>query len=131
MLISFVCVFIASLLPIIWVGIAKVSAGFRLKNNRNPREFMAAASGKALRAKWAEQNAWESFPSFAAAVLIAVYCEIDPLSLSLISILFIIVRVFHGVFYIMDKPKHRSTVWFIGMGCNASLYLLSIFKFQP
>lgn len=130
MLISFVCVFIAALLPIIWIGFAKVTSGFRLQDNRNPREFLATISGRAKRARWAEKNALEAFPPFAAAVLIAVFCQVNPISLELISILFIIVRVLHGVFYIIDKPRERSFVWFIGIGCIASLFLISIFNFE-
>ena len=130
MLISFVCVFIASLLPLLWIAFAKMNAGFKVKHNHNPREFMEKSEGIARRALNAEKNALEAFPPFAAGVLIAVVCQVNSISLAVLSILFITVRVLHGVFYILDKPNERSFVWFIGIGSCATLYLLSIFTYS-
>ena len=50
---------------------AKKRAGFRGKDNHNPREFLAQASGKAARANAAQQNGYEIFAPYAAAVIIA------------------------------------------------------------
>ena len=122
---SFICVFIASLLPILWIAISKIKAGFQIKNNHNPREFLSQSSGVALRAKWAQENAWESFAPFAAAVIIAHLCQVDQNHLSLLAIVFIVARLLHGVFYLTDKAGARSIVWLIGIGCNITLYILS------
>lgn len=130
MLIGFVCVFLASLLPLLWIAFAKVNAGFKGKHNYDPRKFMEQAEGRAHRALCAEKNALEAFPMFAAAVIIASICQVNELSIALISILYIIVRVFHGVCYIANCPKERSLVWFVGVGCCATLYLLSIFTYS-
>lgn len=130
MLIAFLCVFVASLLPLLWIAFAKINAGFRGKHNYNPREFMEASKGRAKRALWAEKNALEAFPPFAAAVFVAVFCQVDSLSLSVLSLLFIFSRVLHGIFYIIDQPKRRSLVWFVGVGCTAGLFLLSLFSFD-
>ena len=128
MVIAFVCVMIAAFLPVLWIAYAKVNAKFRSRHNSAPREYLEQATGKAKRAVWAEKNALEAFPPFAAAVFVAVFCQVGELSLAVLSVLFIFVRVLHGIFYITDRPKRRSLVWFVGVGCTASLCLLAIFQ---
>ncbi len=116
---------IASLLPIVWVVVAKVKSGYGIEDNKNPREFLDRSKGVALRAKWAQDNAWESFAPFAAAVIIAHYCQVDATRIDLIASLFIVMRIFHGLSYLADNSKTRSIVWFIAMSCNVTLYILS------
>ena len=128
MVIAFVCVMMAAFLPLLWIAYAKVNANFRGKHNHAPREYLDQVSGKAKRAVWAEKNALEAFPPFAAAVFVAVFCQVGELSLAVVSVLFICARVLHGIFYITDRPKRRSLVWFVGVGCTASLFLLALFN---
>ena len=126
MTIAFICILIASLLPIIWIGIGKVLGGFSLKNNANPREVIAKTEkGILKRANWAQENSWESFAPFAAAVLIASFLGANQDQVDLFSMIFISMRVLHGAFYLANKPLARSIVWFAGMGCNFALYYLS------
>ena len=125
---SFVCVLIASLLPLLWVVIAKVKSGFQIKNNGNPREFLSQSSGVALRAKWAQENAWESFAPFAAAVIIAHICQVNESDISLLAVIFIVARLLHGVCYLVDKATMRTIVWSVAIGCNIALYILSFIK---
>ena len=122
MTLSFVCVLIASLLPIVWAGYAKLTGGHRLKHNRAPREFLEKIEGKSKRAKWAHDNSWEAFAPFAAAVIIAHYLEVDQNMIDKSAIVFIMARVLYGVFYIFDKPTMRSGVWFIGFFSVLNLY---------
>lgn len=130
MFIGFLCVFIASLLPLVLIAYAKSCAGaFKPRHNYDPRKFMDNSEGVAKRAYYAEKNAIEAFPAFAAAVIIATICQVDDLTISIISLLFIFVRVLHGIFYIMDRPTWRSIVWFIGVGCSSTLFLVSLYSF--
>lgn len=45
--------------------------GFSSNDNHNPRDFLNGVQGEAKRANAAQQNSFEIFPAFAAAVLIA------------------------------------------------------------
>jgi uncharacterized MAPEG superfamily protein len=69
--IAFYCVAINGLLPMVWAGFAKFSAGFQLKDNVQPRAFLAKQTGLSARANAAQANSWEAFAPFAAAVIIA------------------------------------------------------------
>lgn len=122
---AFVCVMIAGLMPIMWAGCAKAFAGFRMKDNANPRDFLAASSGKAQRANWAQQNSWEAFAPFAAAVIIAHLSQVNPTQLNLFATGFIIARLLYGIFYILDKASLRSLVWMSGLLLNLAIYALA------
>ena len=56
------CVLAAMFLPYLWVGFAK-SGGF---DNAAPRETLEHLEGWRKRADWAQKNAFEAFPPFAA-----------------------------------------------------------------
>ena len=66
-------ILIACLLPYAFTVIAKIAGGFRIKDNQNPRDFMAHTTGLAARAHAAQQNSFESLPLFIAAILMAEY----------------------------------------------------------
>jgi uncharacterized MAPEG superfamily protein len=125
MTIAFLCVFIASFLPIFWAGYAKMSSGFSMKDNASPRTFMESLKGKAQRANWAQANAWEAFAPFAAAVIIANICQANPQRIDLYAGTFIIARILHGIFYIADLARMRSVVWMIGIAATIGLYYLA------
>jgi uncharacterized MAPEG superfamily protein len=63
------CIPIAMFLPLVWAGTAKMGATDY--DNSRPREWMARQAGRAQRANWAQQNSYEAFPPFAAAVIVA------------------------------------------------------------
>ena len=65
------CVFITIFLPLFCAIYAKRLAGFTAADNHNPRDLLARTTGKAQRANAAQQNSYEIFPPFAAAVSIA------------------------------------------------------------
>lgn len=122
---AFLCVLIASFLPIVWAGYAKMTAGFSIKDNESPRSFMESLKGKAQRANWAQQNSWEAFAPFAAAVIIANICQANPQRIDLYAGTFIVARILYGIFYIADLAKLRSTVWMIGITATGGLYYLA------
>ena len=64
-------ILIACLMPYVFTIIAKIAAGFNVKDNQNPREFLAKSTGLAARANAAQQNSFESLPLFIASILIA------------------------------------------------------------
>ena len=115
------CVLLVALLPIIWVGIAKSGAdGY---DNHKPRVFLAGLKDWPQRANWAQANAYEAFPPFAAGVIIAHMVGADQMIVDVLAGVFLILRVLHGVFYIQDKATLRSLVWSMSFMCIIGLFL--------
>ncbi len=123
--IAFFCVFIASILPILFVAFAKFTGGFKLGNNHDPRKFLSKAQGKQYRAKCAHDNSWEAFAPFAAAVILATISSVPQPLIDKLCLTFIIARVFYGVAYIIDRPGLRSILFFIAWFCVIGLFYLS------
>jgi len=114
-------ILLAALLPLIWAGVAKTSApGY---DNHKPRVFFEELKGRAQRANWAQSNAYESFPPYAAAVLIASFVGAETLVVDIIAGVFLSCRVLHGIFYIQDKATARSLVWTAGFFCVIAMFL--------
>ena len=121
---AFFCVLIASILPIIWTGVAKNRLKFNLKDNHRTREVLANATGVAQRANWAQQNSWEAFAPFAAAVIIASIAKVTQSKIDTLAVTFIISRILYGIFYITDQAILRSLVWFVGFASTVGMYYL-------
>ena len=60
-------------MPYVFTILAKVTGGFKPRDNQNPRDFLAKTTGLAARANAVQQNSFESLPLFIAAVLMAEY----------------------------------------------------------
>ena len=122
MTIAYWCVVFAIFLPLIWVGIAKANGtGY---DNSKPREWLAKQQGRAQRANWAQQNAYEAFPPFAAGVIIAHLTNTPQSVIDTLAAIFILARIAHGILYINDKHMLRSLVWLVGFGATIALFLL-------
>ena len=114
------CVLVAAVLPYIWVVVAKGS-GDRF-DNRDPRGWLARQGNpRTVRANAAQLNAFEAFPPFAIAVVLAQLAAVSHENIALLAIAFIIARVLHGVFYIANLDKLRSLVWAVGLLCVIAL----------
>ena len=110
------CILVAALLPYVWVTIAK-QAGQRY-DNRDPRSWLARQDNpRTSRANGAQLNAFEAFAPFAAAVLMAQAAGVDPARISMLALVFVGLRVLHGIFYIAGIHALRSLVWFGGFAC--------------
>ena len=118
---AFWCVLLAALLPIIWVGVAKTGADDY--DNRKPRIFLSNLKDWPQRANWAQYNAYEAFPPFAAAVIIAHVVGANQLAVDILAGIFLILRISHGIFYIRDQATLRSASWSLGFLCVIGLFL--------
>jgi uncharacterized MAPEG superfamily protein len=119
------CVLAAALIPYFTVGIAKSKGDF---DNAAPRDWLARQEGFRKRALWAHQNAFEAFPPFAAAVIIAQLAHAPQGWIDLLAVLFIVARIAYSVLYILDKPTMRSIVWTLGLGCVVGLFVVAAVK---
>lgn len=118
--IAYACVFVAALLPYIWVGIAK--AGARGYDNRDPRAWIARQDNPRLqRAYAAHLNAFEAFPIFAAGVALARLAGVADERIALLALVFIAARVLHGLLYLTGHATLRSVAWLVGITCSLTL----------
>ena len=120
MTIALWCILIASFLPVLFAGLAK--SKMKLANNAAPREFKRKLTGWRQRAYWAELNSHESFPPFAAAVVVAHLLSADQNIVDVLAMGYILARLGYGACYILDWPMLRSVVWFAGVVCTIGLY---------
>ena len=108
-------------LPYIW---AFASLPFRLKqfgevDLRYPRrqgEKLVDAGSSVVSAQF---NAWEALTIFGVANLIALMSGLDAIGYwSMAAMVWVIARVFHGVFYIVNIPVLRIICFSTGLGMS-------------
>ncbi len=121
--IAYWCILVAAFLPIVFAGIAK--AGGERFTNRRPREWLAAQAGWRQRANWAQQNSFEAFPPFAAAVLVAQQMDATQGTVNALALGFIGFRILYGALYIADIHLWRSLAWLGGMACTIGLFIVA------
>lgn len=125
MTLAYACVLIAALLPYVWTMVAK-SGGKRF-DNRDPRQWLEKQENpRVRRADAAQKNAFEAFPAFAAAVVMAQLANVDPQRIGWLAAAFVVFRVLHGVFYVGNKAMMRSVVWFGGIVCVITLLVMAV-----
>lgn len=119
------CILIAAFLPLVLVKYAKAGSG---SDNRYPREDYDELSPPKRRAYAAHQNAYENFPFFAVAVVIAVTMGAPVAIVNGLAVLYILLRIAHGLLYIYNKPALRSVAYVAAMGANIAIFALPAFK---
>lgn len=123
MTIAFGCVLAAVFIPLFLTGYAKVGSG--KYDNRSPREFLDKVEGQYKRANWAQLNAYEAFPPFAAGVIIAYVTGAPQDQADTLAVLFILFRILYSIFYIIDRHVLRTTAWFLAFACIVGLFVIS------
>ncbi|MGQ0701037.1 MAG: MAPEG family protein [Panacagrimonas sp.] len=121
------CVLVGALMPMLWTAIAKMGGPRKMPMSANsaPREFLETVQGHQKRANWAQHNAFEAFPAFAAAVIVSHVAGAVQPTIDLLALIWVGARLAHGVFYIADWATLRSLVWFVGLGCVVGLFLVA------
>ncbi|EJM63082.1 MAPEG family protein [Pseudomonas sp. GM48] len=121
------CILIAILLPYVCTWIAKISGGFRLKDNHDPRDFLDSLEGFGRRAHAAQLNSFEVIPAFAAAVIVAHLAgNAELVTINVLAVLFITSRLLYIICYLADWATLRSLVWFVGIGLIVSFFVVSV-----
>ncbi|ATP52421.1 MULTISPECIES: MAPEG family protein [unclassified Pseudomonas] len=121
------CILIALVLPPLCALIAKVSSGrFGLKDNHDPRAFLDTLSGLPRRAHAAQQNSYEAFPAFAAAVLVAdIVGNAEQVTQDVLGVMYITSRLLYIICYLADWAALRSVVWFAGLALIVAFFVVS------
>lgn len=121
------CILIAIFLPYVCTWIAKLSGGFSLKDNHDPRGFLDNLEGVGKRANAAQLNSFEVIPAFAAAVIVAHLAgNAELVTINVLAVLFITSRLLYIICYLADWATLRSLVWFVGMALIVSFFVVSV-----
>ena len=115
------CIVIALILPVILAGIAKKGSEVPINNN-DPRSHVRHLKERAKYAYGAEQNCYETFPPFVAAVIIAHLLGHNQFIIDVLAVSFVFCRVLHGVVYIQEKGNLRSISYILGLTCVIALF---------
>ncbi|NKI19513.1 hypothetical protein HCU74_19070 [Spongiibacter sp. KMU-166] len=93
-------------------------------DNNHPRQWLAKVEGRSARAVAAMNNSFESFPLFAAAVIIAHFGGAAEATVNTLALAFVAVRVLYIVCYLQNWGGLRSAVWGVGLAiCIALFYI--------
>lgn len=123
----FWCILVAALLPYVWSSAAvKARADqFGAMDNRLPRLQQAKLEGWGARALGAAANGFETFPLFAASVLVAHLCGADASASATWSLVYLAARIAHGLLYVGDIATARSLAFGVGQACCVALFVLA------
>jgi uncharacterized MAPEG superfamily protein len=118
MTVAFWCVLVAALLPYVPFGLASNKL-----NPHAPRLGAPALEGLAARAYGAHCNGFEAFPFFAAAVIVSHVVEGANTTVGWLALAFIVARLAHMAFYLMDRQPLRTTCFFIGLALTIVIFV--------
>ncbi len=119
----FETLFIVSLLPMLLAvlgGYLRYRQFGRLDNHQ-PRLQQAQMTGLAGRVLAAQKNAWEALIFYTAVCVLAFVSGTDLSQFSYAAGLFLLSRLVHPLFYMLDMAPYRSLVFVIGW--LSSLYI--------
>ena len=121
------CVLIGAFMPLMWTATAKFGGSRKMSVGQNsaPREFLESVQGVQKRAHWAQQNSFEAFPPFAAAVVISHLAGGAQGTLDLLAMAWVATRVGYGICYLTDWATLRSLVWMAGVACVVALFIIA------
>jgi len=117
------CVFASLMLCLLSIASVKW-LGFGRFDTSKPRDPAFYEDPIAARALGAHQNGIESFPFFAAAVLLAEFRACPQNLINELAVLFVIVRIAYVFTYIGNRPTLRSILWSIGFAINIAIFFL-------
>ena len=124
MTVAFFCVLIAIILPQVWAAIAKKDlVSSKQYDNAASRPQLDRLTGACQRAKWAEQNAYESLPGFIAAVIIAHLANAEQLTIDILAVIYVLARAAYGICYLKNLASLRSAVWVVGFVAVIGLFI--------
>lgn len=124
MTIGFWCVLAAAALIYAATLLAKVGGRMPTRDNHAPREWLDRLQGWPKRAHWAQQNGFEVFPIFAAAVIIAHLAHAPQGRVDMLALSFVGLRLVYLIFYLADLSYLRTAAWLGGMVCVVWLFCL-------
>jgi len=121
------CIFGAVMLYLMTIAPVK-AIGFRRFDNSKPRDPAFYDDPIRARALGAHINGIETFPFFAAAILLAEFRSAPQNLIDELAVLFLIVRIAYVFTYLGDRPTLRSILWSVGFAINVAIFFLPAIK---
>jgi len=120
------CLFGAIVLALLTLAPVKPLAG-REFDNANPRDPHFYEKPVRRRALGAHINGLETFPFFAASILLAEFRHSPQFWIDGLAVAFLLARLAFVVAYIADHPTLRTVLWNAAMAFNLGIFFLSGF----
>jgi len=98
--------------------------GHREFDNSKPRDPEFYANPLRARALGAHLNGIETFPFFAAAVLLAEFRVAPQHLIDELAVAFILLRLLFVGAYLLDYPTLRTLLWNAGFAINLAIFFL-------
>ena len=98
------------------------AARYKTFDNSNPRNPVFYQSGIASRALGAHINGIETFPFFAAAVLLAEIRHCPQHWVDVLSVAFVCLRLMFVLAYLANWPTTRTLLWNLGFAVNTAIF---------
>jgi uncharacterized MAPEG superfamily protein len=116
-------IFAAVILYLLTVAPVK-AIGHKSFDNSNPRAPEFYKPGIAARALGAHINGIETFPFFAAAVLLAEFRHGPQVWIDALAVAFVMVRLLFVGAYIGNWPTTRTLLWNLGFAVNTAIFFM-------
>jgi uncharacterized MAPEG superfamily protein len=116
-------IFLAVILYLLTIAPVK-AVGYKTFDNSNPRDAAFFRSGIASRALGAHINGIETFPFFAAAVLLAEFRHSPQLWIDALSVAFVCIRLIFVLAYLGNWPTTRTLLWNLGFALNTAIFFM-------
>ncbi len=97
--------------------------GWREFDNARPRDPAFWAPPLRQRAQGAHQNGIETFPFFAAAVLLSEFRHVPQGTVDALAVAFVVARLAFVAAYLANYAWTRTAIWNIGFAINAALFV--------
>lgn len=101
---------VAAILPMVWSWVSGYYRHAQLGDidNKNPRQQILQLTGVGQRAVAAQGNAWEALIVYIAALLAVSITNVPVQDYAMLTMYFVILRIAHGVFYLLNQDILRS-----------------------
>ena len=124
--ISFGCVLVMALLPVVCAGLAKSGMMGKSRkdggyDNDNPRLWLSNQTDWRARANYAPANTVEALPFFFAAVIIAHLLQAPQWRIDALALIFVGLRIVYVAAYVKNLANLRSLVWVLALLANIGL----------
>ncbi|MEO7364976.1 MAG: MAPEG family protein [Sphingomicrobium sp.] len=120
------CLFGSVMLYLLTLAPTKALAP-RVFDNANPRDPSFYAHPVRKRVLGAHINGIETFPFFAAAVLLAEFRNAPQDWIDGLALAFLVTRIAFVAAYVADRPTLRTVLWNVAMAFNIGIFFLSGF----
>jgi uncharacterized MAPEG superfamily protein len=97
--------------------------GYRDFDNAKPRDAEFWATPLRSRALGAHINGIETFPFFAAAVLLAEFRASPQHLIDELAVAFIVLRLAFVAAYLLNYPWTRTLIWNLGFAVNVAIFI--------